>query len=123
MMQERLVTMQMFLCELLYRARNCSRIDVVFDRYRTMSIKAGTRTKRQQPVRCKIESRDVPLQANWTNFLALAENKADLAKFLSEELMRQAPLDGTVMVVAGGFEEEDTVKCNQAELDISDLRA
>ena len=37
--------------------------------------------------------------------------------------MRQAPLDGTVMVVAGGFEEEDTVKYNQAELDISDLRA
>ena len=98
----------------------------MFDRYRTVSIKAGTRTKRtkrQQPVRHKIESRDVPLQANWTNFLALAENKADLANFLSEELMRQTPLDGTVMVATGSFEEEDTVKCYQAEHDISDLRA
>ena len=27
------------------------------------------------------------------------------------------------MVVSGGFEEEDTVQCNQAELDISNLRA
>ena len=112
-----------FVRTVLYRGRHCSRIDVVFDRYRTMSIKAGTRTKRtkrQQPVRRKIESRDVSHQAN---FLALAENKADLANFLSEELMRQAPLDGTVMVVTCGFEEEDTVKCNQAELDIADLRA
>ena len=91
-----------------------------------MSIKAGTwtkRTKKHQPVRRKTESRAVPLQANWSNFLALSENKADLANFLSEELIMQAPSDQTVMVVAGGFDNEETVECNHPELDISDLRA
>ena len=60
-----------FVRTVLYRGRNCSRIDNVFDRYRTLSIKAGTRTKRKgrhQPVRRKIENRDVPLQAKWSNF-------------------------------------------------------
>ena len=115
-----------FVRTVLYRGWNCSRIDVVFDRYSTLSIKAGTwtkRTKRQHSVRGKIESRDVLLQANGTNFLALSENKADIANFLSEELIRHALLDGKVMEVAGGFLDEDTVKCNKAELNISDLRA
>ena len=53
--------------------------------------------------------------------MALSENKADLANFLSGELIKQA--DGTVMVVAGAFEDEDAVGCNKAELDISDLHA
>ena len=40
-----------------------------------------------------IESRDVPLPRNWEGFITLAENKADLARFLSEEIIAQAPRD------------------------------
>ena len=76
------------------KALSYDRIDVVFDRYRSMSIKSTTRNRRSKnvkPVRRSIVNRHVPMPHNWQNFLALAENKADLAMFLSEELIRQSP--------------------------------
>ena len=72
------------------------RIDVVFDRYRDGTIKGTTRTRRSKaarPIRWLVEGRDVPLAKNWSNFLSLADNKADLAHFLSEELCSQVPVD------------------------------
>ena len=65
------------------------RIDVVFDRYREQTIKSVTRTRRTKscrPVRRLIEGRDVPLPKNWTDYLSLPDNKAELSNFLSEEL-------------------------------------
>ncbi|KAK5894619.1 hypothetical protein CesoFtcFv8_011293 [Champsocephalus esox] len=62
------------------------RVDVVFDRYRDKSIKTGTRRKRKQrhrPVRREIVNDSVPLPADWSSFMALEENKADLARILS----------------------------------------
>ena len=64
-------------------------IDVVFDRYRDETIKGATRTRRSKtarPITRLVEGRDVPLPKNWSNFLSLADNKADLAHSLSEEL-------------------------------------
>ena len=64
------------------------RIDIVLDRYRDETIKGATRTqhrKTARPIRRLLEGRDVPLPKNWLNFLSLADNKADLAHFLSEE--------------------------------------
>ena len=72
------------------------RIDVVFDRYRDETIKGTTRTRRSKtarPIRRLVEGRDVPLPNNWSNVLSLADNKADLAHFLSEELCSHAPVD------------------------------
>ena len=46
---------------------NCTRIDVVFDRYTSASIKTGTMSKREGRTRsvfCKIDSRDIPLPVN-----------------------------------------------------------
>ena len=45
--------------------------------------------KATRPIRRLIEDRNVPLPKNWTNYLSLAENKAELANFLSEELCSQ----------------------------------
>ncbi len=94
------------------------RIDVVFDRYRDETIKGTTRTRRSKtarPIRRLVEGRDVPLPKNWSNCLSLADNKADLAHFLSEELCSQAPVDKEI-VVAGGFRDELEVqvinRCN-----------
>jgi hypothetical protein len=70
------------------------RIDVVFDRYGTQSIKSGTRKKRSksvQPIRRIIENSNVPLPSNLPNFLSLPENIEDLAFFLATELIWQAP--------------------------------
>ena len=59
-------------------------IHVLFDSYERSSIKAGTRerrTKATRPVRRVIKNENVPVPNNWSNFLALSENKADLARF------------------------------------------
>ena len=75
-------------------------IHVLFDRYERSSIKAGTRerrTKATRPVRRVIENENVPVPNNWSNFLALSENKADLARFLSEHLIENAPQDKVIV--------------------------
>jgi hypothetical protein len=75
-----------------------TRVDVVFDRYVGKdSIKAVTRSKRvgkQKPIRKLIEG-----------FIALDENKADLARFLSDVIMTKGKdlPDRYEMVTGGGF--------------------
>ena len=78
-------------------------MDVVFNRYRDETIKGTTRTRRSKaawPIRRLVEGNDIPLPKNWSNCLSLADNKADLAHFLSEELCSQAPMDKYI-VIAG----------------------
>ncbi|KAK6171651.1 hypothetical protein SNE40_018095 [Patella caerulea] len=95
------------------------RVDVVFDRYRDESIKSQTRQRRSQttgPIR-HVGGRDVPLPHSWTNFIALPGNKADLARYLSEELLENAPHDKEV-VVAGGFADEKEVKFHKSTVNL-----
>ena len=68
--------------------------------------------KAHGPIRRVVEGRNVPLPKNWPNFLSLADNKADLAHFLSEQLYLQAPIDKEILV-AGGFRDELMVKSSQ----------
>ena len=50
---------------------------------------------------------------DWSNFLALDENKADLARFLSKTLLVKKPQSIIkIVLAAGGFKEEDTLKCS-----------
>ena len=64
----------------------------------------------------------MPLPKNWTNFLSLPDNKADLAHFLSEELCIQAP-DYKEIVVAGGFRDELEVRSSKTSTDLAQLKA
>ncbi len=71
-------------------------------------MKADTRKHRGKgfaPVRRVIKNEGVPLPKNWSSFLALSENKADLARFLSEEAMKY-DFGSLEVVVAGGFVDE-----------------
>ena len=61
-----------------------------------------------------LEDGTVPLLMLWSNFLALDENKADLAHFLSEKILAGAPVS-KIILVSGGFHDEDTVKCYAQE--------
>ena len=45
--------------------------------------------KAARPIRWFVEGRAVPLPNNWSNVLSLADNKADLGRFVSEELCSQ----------------------------------
>ena len=101
------------------------RIDVTFDRYRTESIKTGTRVKRKKghrPVRRQIENQLVPLPSDWSSFMVLEENKADLPLLLSNYIIDHSPIDKTV-VVAGGFSESTTAKSSDPTLDLTTLAA
>ena len=80
-----------------------SRIDIVFDQYRLLSIKSTTRSKRvgrTRPIRKVINRDDLPLPQTWKNFIALGENKEDLALFLSGKLATHT--DTVNEVVVGG---------------------
>ena len=92
----------------------CSRVDIIFDSYKTATIKAGTRdhrTSKGQKIRRIVESRNVKLPANWQNFLNLYENKQNLIQFLTKELLNKAkglPADKE-LIIAGGCETPDLV--------------
>ncbi len=113
-----------FVLSVLQQGANYERIDVVFDRYRDETIKAdplGRRTKAARPIRRIFEDRSVPLPKNWANFMASTDNKADLARFLSESLISQAPNDKDV-IVAGGFLDEQDVRSSKGS-DVDSLRS
>ena len=65
-----------------------------------------------------IENKDLLLPKNWPNFLALSDNKVDLARFLSQHLVANAPL-GQVIVVAGGFTDGEEAQSSSPEFDTS----
>ena len=69
-----------------------------------------------------MEGRDGRLPKKWSNFLSVADNKADLAQFLSEELCSQAPVDKEI-VVAGGFRDELEVKSSTGATDLGPLKS
>ena len=100
-------------------------IHVIFDRYQEDSIKSGTRkrrTKSARPIRRVIEDASVPLPYSWSNFLALPDNKSDLARFLSEHVIVNTPPD-KVVVAAGGFVDEREVQSSDGSIDLSALKA
>ena len=81
-----------FVKSVLTAGSKFSCIQVLFDIYYKQSKKSGTRTRRgkkHKPVRRIVDSRDVPLPSNWNGFLKMAENKANLAKLLSSQLIVQ----------------------------------
>ena len=114
-----------FIQNVLHSGESFSRIDVLFDRYYDVSIKAGARKKRSQgsrPIRRLIENRDVPLPSRWDNFLAHPDNKADLARFLSQQLILSSP-SNKIVVVAGGFSDEEMVESSTPVVQTEKLQA
>ena len=102
------------------------RIDVVFDRYKENSIKTPTRMKRtgkKRPIRKIVDSEEVVLPQVWAQFIALEENKADLAFFLSEALMVKGAglAEDQEIITSGGFDDENISKSTRR--DIPDLCA
>ena len=111
-----------FLKAVLVCGKDYDRIDVAFDRYRETSIKCATTKKRSRghaPIRRALENGTVPLLMSWYNFLALDENKADLARFLWEKILADAPVS---KIIIEGFQDEDTVKCSRPSVDVRALR-
>ena len=87
-----------------------ARVDVVFDRYfGAESIKSQTKVKRglraNKTIRKVVSNGLVSLPRVWAQFVSLSENKADLAAFLSEVLVKRFPNvpAGCEIVLGRGF--------------------
>ena len=64
----------------------------------------------------------MPLPARWDNFLAHPDNKADLARLWSQQLLLQAP-QNKPSVVAGGFGNEKMVEASLTTVETDRLEA
>ncbi|KAK3885189.1 hypothetical protein Pcinc_010581 [Petrolisthes cinctipes] len=106
-------------------AHSFQRIDVLFDRYHEHSIKGGTRKRREKgsvAIRRPVTNRDLPLPAKWENFIAHQDNKTDLARFLSQQLILRAPANKTI-VAEGGFSDDEWVEASDPTFDTDSLEA
>ena len=77
-------------------SQGAARVDVVFDRYiGAQSIKSQTRVKQglraKKLIRKVVSNGLVVLPQEWAQFISLSDNKADLASFLSEYLVKIFP--------------------------------
>ena len=102
-------------------------VNVTFYRYLGQQlIKSSTRTKRtakKRPVRKLIQGPEVPLPQVWAQFISLEDNKAYLATYLSEELLKKAySLTGKCEVVAGGG-FPDPINTRSSTREVTDLSA
>lgn len=80
--------------------------DVVFDRYFEQSTKNGTRINRVRKLKpiCRvIDNCETP--DYWVKYLGLPGNKANLAKFVCEDLQKIEITDNKELVVGDGFED------------------
>ena len=59
---------------------------------------------------------------NWNNFFSVSENKAELALYLSRELVKNT-IDELEIVVAGGFEDAQGVQSTNPTTPLEPLRA
>jgi len=89
-----------------------SRVDVLFDRYLETLIKDGMHPDRaglMRPIRRVIDSRHVKLPQSWKQFISHATNKAELASFVSNELMTSVKdlSEGHELITTGGFDDAD----------------
>ena len=96
-------------------SRGYDQTDVLFDRYNETTIKSTTRARRSGQavgIRRVIEDGTEKLPENWKNFLAVAENKSDLSRHLSEKIV-QMPSECGLFVTSGGFSNPVTARSNQ----------
>ena len=61
----------------------------------------------RRSIRRLIENRDVPFPKSWEPFISSSENKANLATFLSNELMSPDVYRDREIVTVGGFSDVD----------------
>ena len=89
-----------------------SQADVWFDKYLETSLKDGTCSdwaELLRPIREVIHSRHVRLPQTWKQLINHSKKKAELASFLSNELMMSAKVlsEGQDLIIACGFDDAD----------------
>ena len=89
---------QIFIPYIRSQLYGVKRIDVVWDRYESASLKCLTRIKRGSGVRRQVTS-SAPVPRNWHDFLRSDDNKTGLFSFLAQKLSEtELPLSKHVIV-------------------------
>ena len=67
---------------------NCNRVDLVFDQYRSLSIKEIVRQRggEASSMEIKIQHQNTPVPKQWGRFMSNPKNKQNLANFFSHSL-------------------------------------
>ena len=78
--------------------KRSSRVDIVWDQYRELTIKGGTREKRGTGIRQRV-SATAKVPMNWQKFLADIDNKKELFSFLSRKTTEEKITDGNHMYI------------------------
>lgn len=81
--------------------RYSNRVDVIWDRYISNSLKASTRSKRGTGIRRKVQPNN-ELPRNWKSFLRVDGNKTDLFEFLAEHIHHMQISIGKLVVTSYG---------------------
>lgn len=76
-----------FLPYIKYQLRSVKRLDIVWDRYFSDSLKSETRKQRGLGIRRRVEP-DNAIPKDWHAFLRIDDNKSELFAFLSDEVMK-----------------------------------
>ena len=114
-----------------FRRNRCSRIDVVFDTYRKVSIKSGEKERRgasSNSLEVTIHSPATPVPRQWQKYISNAKNKINLCAFLAGawcEIGKEELQEGQILVIGGGFEQNEKVVLVKAEeaVDIAALHS
>ena len=114
-------TQRLFLKHPQVELRKVSRLDIVWDTYRPMSIKGHTR---DECVRLKVGP-NVRIPGKWSEFLRDSTNKVELFKYLLGEVMQPFHSGGDIYITMSngttgghvGPGEDMTTVCNQEEAD------
>ena len=78
---------------------NAQRMDIVFDTYKKDSLKSQTRLKHGKGIRRKVQTNSIA-PTNWKAFLRIDENKTELFKFISTQLLPSEAETDTILVYA-----------------------
>jgi len=111
-----------------YRQGNCSRIDLVFDQYWDLSIKAGERQRRGEvtTLEVQIHGLSTPVPKQWLKYISNVKNKVRLCAFLTSTLVeigqRQLQQNKELVIGGGNGDQAFSVKYNCCEV-IQELNA
>ena len=86
----------------------CQIVEIVFDTYLSLSIKAAEREKRgaSEGLEVQIHSHSTKLPKQWSKYISNIKNKSNLCVFLSEALChcgRRNLRPDHQLVIGGGF--------------------
>ena len=92
---------RIFVPHIVKQLENCIRVDVVWDKYISSSIKESTREKRGTGIRRKVAGK-TKLPGKWPDFLRDSNNKQELFTFLSDKIAAKHFPEGKEVIVTSG---------------------